>query len=330
MSDIRKKKLRRATIIYWILLSYIVAALLWWLISLERQNSQMREFRVHQLSATVDSLVSPELYKNELTQINAQQKRDRAKHVGEGIVFLALILFGASFIFRSVRRQFRVQAQQQNFMMAVTHELKTPIAVVKLNLETLQRHQLEPDKQKRLITKMLEETGRLNFLTNNILLASQLEGGGYRFAKDEMNFSDLVQDSINDFQRRFPDRTIGSGIQPEVEIKGDALLLQMLVNNLVENALKYSPADKRIDIRLEADGSTILLQVIDEGAGVPDEEKKKIFTRFYRIGNESTRKTPGTGLGLYLCSKIAKDHNADISVTNHNPQGSNFAVKFHT
>ncbi|RZM04452.1 MAG: two-component sensor histidine kinase, partial [Pedobacter sp.] len=160
--------------------------------------------------------------------------------------------------------------------------------------------------------------------------ASQLEGGGYRFAKDELDFSDLVMDSISDFQRRFPDRTIHSQVQPEVELQGDPLLLQMLVNNLVENALKYSPADKSITITLEGMNKEILLQVVDEGIGVPDNEKKKIFNRFYRIGNEATRKTPGTGLGLYLCSKIARDHNADISVTNHNPQGSNFAVKFHT
>ena len=76
--------------------------------------------------------------------------------------------------------------------------------------------------------------------------------------------------------------------------------------------------------------SDILLQIIDEGPGIADEEKKKIFTKFYRIGNEATRKTQGTGLGLYLCKKIAQDHKADISVTDNKPHGCNFTVTFHS
>lgn len=330
MADTRKKKLRWATIIYWMMLSYIVAALLWWLISLERQNDQMKEFRARQLNATIDKAITPALYESELAQINDLHRRNSAKHIGEGGVFLILILIGAAFVFRSVRRQFKVQSQQQNFMMAVTHELKTPIAVARLNLETLQRHQLDPEKQKKLIRMTLEETARLNFLTNNILVASQLEGAGYKIAKEELDLSDLLRDCITDFRNRFTERILLDEIEPEIAVKGDALLLQMLINNLLENALKYSSRESPVRAVLKSTGKTVVLQVIDEGPGIPEEEKKNIFTRFYRIGNEATRKTPGTGLGLYLCSRIAHDHNADISVTNHSPKGSNFAVTFFT
>jgi len=330
MADTRKKKLRWATIIYWMMLSYIVAALLWWFISLERQNDQMKEFRVRQLNATIDRAITPALYESELAQIKDLHRRNSAKHIGEGGVFLILILIGAAFVFRSVRRQFKVQSQQQNFMMAVTHELKTPIAVARLNLETLQRHQLDPEKQKKLIRMTLEETARLNFLTNNILVASQLEGAGYKISKEELDLSDLLRDCITDFRNRFPERILLDEIVPEIAVKGDALLLQMLINNLLENALKYSSKESPVKAVLKGTGKTVVLEVIDEGPGIPEEEKKNIFTRFYRIGNEATRKTPGTGLGLYLCSRIAHDHNADISVTNHSPKGSNFAVTFFT
>ena len=105
-----------------------------------------------------------------------EHKRNKTKYLGEGSIFFLLILVGAAFVYRSVRRQFKMQQQQQNFMMAVTHELKTPISVARLNLETLLKYTLDPEKQKKLIRMTLEETARLNFLTNNILIASQLEG----------------------------------------------------------------------------------------------------------------------------------------------------------
>ncbi len=329
MADIRKKRLLRATVIYWMMLIYIVAALVWWFISLENQNSQMREFKIRQLDATIDSTITPGLYNSERWQIEDLYRRGTTKHIGEGVVFLVLILIGAGFVYRSVRRQFRLQQQQQNFMMAVTHELKTPIAVARLNLETLQRHHLDPEKQQKLIRMTLEETARLNFLTNNILASSQLEGGGYKGTKDELDLSDLLKDCLNDFRNRFPDRIINEEIDTDAEVKGDPLLLQLLINNLVENALKYSPRESPVGACLKKTAGSIRLTITDEGPGIPESERKNIFAKFYRIGNEATRKTQGTGLGLYLCSKIAKDHNADISVTNHTPKGSNFAVTFY-
>jgi len=214
--------------------------------------------------------------------------------------------------------------------MAVTHELKTPISVARLNLETLKKYTLDPEKQKKLILNALDETARLNFLTNNILIASQLEGGRYESSKEELDLSRLLKDCIQDFRNRFPDRKFLDEIEPDADIKGDPLLLQILINNLIENAIKYSPKDARVTAFLRKYRSGIELQIRDEGPGIPDEEKKKIFSRFYRIGNEATRKKQGTGLGLYLCSIIAKDHNADISVTNNEPTGSNFAVIFKT
>lgn len=329
MPDSAKKKLFRATIIYWMLLSYIVAALIWWFISLERQNDQMKDFETRQLHATIDKDVSRALYETELTKINREHRRNKAKYIGEGSVFLILLLTGAAFVYRSVRRQFRLQQQQQNFMMAVTHELKTPISVVRLNLETLQKYALDAQKQKRLIHTTLEETARLNFLTNNILISSQLEGGGYTFSKEELDLSSLLSDRILDFRLRFTDRVFTEDIEPDTDIQGDPLLLQMLINNLLENAVKYSPKESRITARLEKKKECIVLSIADEGPGIPGDERKKIFNKFYRIGNEATRKTQGTGLGLYLCSKIAADHNADISVTNNTTAGSTFAVTFH-
>jgi signal transduction histidine kinase len=326
--DIRKKRLFPATILYWTLLIYIVAALVWWFITLEKQNDEKRTLRTNQLRAVVDSTSMPSIYHNHLRKINNDHDRSKAKYIGEGSIFLLVILAGAVLVYRSVRKQFNLHQQQQNFMMAVTHELKTPISVVKLNLETIQKYSLDAEKQKKLMTVMLKETSRLNFLTNNILVASELEGGGYHSSKEELDLSDLLKDCVSDFRNRFPERLFKSEIQQDLDVRGDALLLQMMINNFLENAIKYSAKEAGVFATLKKEGDHIQLRIIDEGPGIADSEKKKIFTKFYRIGNESTRKTQGTGLGLYLCRKIARDHNADISVTNNIPRGSIFAVTF--
>lgn len=327
MPDARKRAYR-TTIIYWSLLLYIIAALIWWFISLNEQNTMMRDLSVSDLRYRVDSASTPGFFSQELKKINDFHRNNRSKYIGEGGIFFLLILVGAAFVYRSVRRQFKLQQQQQNFMMAVTHELKTPISVAKLNLETLQKYNLDPEKQKKLLRNTLDETSRLNFLTNNILISSQLEGGRYNTAKEELDLSDLVKDCLHDFKNRFPDRIFHEDIEADADVKGDALLLQMMINNLLENALKYSLKESPVSAVLKKCRTGVELQIKDEGPGIPAEEKKKIFFKFYRIGNEATRKTQGTGLGLYLCSKICKDHNADISVTDNIPHGSIFTVVF--
>ena len=322
------KRFTFITIIYWLLLLYIVAALVWWFVSLEKQSQDLTNLRLSELNSQKD-ILDPRKFAELHFKIDNDSKRNTNKYIAEGVTFLILILIGAFFVYRSVRRQFRMQYQQQNFMMAITHELKTPISVAMLNLETLQKYQLDAEKQKKLIRMTLQETARLDTLINNILVSSQLEGGGYVFSKEELDFSSLFKDCIRESKTRYPERMFIENIEPEIEIAGDPLLLQLLISNLIENAVKYSPKEKPITCKLSKSGNDVIMNIIDEGIGVADSEKTKIFEKFYRTGNESTRKTQGTGLGLYLCSKIAGDHNADISVTNNIPSGSNFAIHFH-
>jgi two-component system sensor histidine kinase CiaH len=324
MKMLLKRKLAIATTVYWFLLLYIIAALVFWFFSLMHQNQQMSHFKLMQLKADDPAFLS------KVSVITDEERKKEFQYIGEGSIFLALILVCAGFLYRSVRRQFKMAQQQQNFMMAITHELKTPIAVAKLNLETLLKHKLDDSKQQKIIQMTLQETNRLNALTNNILISSQLEGEGYHSAKEELNLSLITQNCIDDFRIRFPEVKWQLDIEPELSITGDALLLQILINNLIDNAIKYSSKSATISIILKQANGTINLSVMDEGPGIPDEEKSKIFERFYRIGNESVRKTKGTGLGLYLCKKIAHDHNAYISVTNLSPTGSNFTIHFAT
>jgi two-component system sensor histidine kinase CiaH len=322
MSLFKKHRLNIATTVYWVLLAYIIALLTWWFIALQSQNKKMTDYRLQELK-----MDSP-LYERQVQEIQKEQELETARNVGEGSTFLILILVAAIYVYREVRRQIRLQLQQQNFMMAVTHELKTPIAITKLNLETLQKHRLDEQKQQKIIQTSLQELGRLDTLANNILIASQLEGGGYHQEKEELDFSALVTQTVLHGRQRFPDREWKTQIEPDLSLIGDTLLLQLLVNNLEENALKYSPKTGVITVSLEKKGTHVVFSVKDEGPGVSDEEKKKVFNKFYRSGSEKTRTAPGTGLGLYLCRKIAEDHRASIKVTDNSPVGSIFTVTF--
>jgi len=328
MPEESKRKFQLITIVYWILLTYIIVALVWWFLTLYTQNETMYALRKEnlQLGDSVDS----KSYRYALEKINDQRTRNIAKYIGEGGTFLLLILVGAVYVYRSVRRQFRTQQQQQNFVMAITHELKTPISVSRLNLETLQRHKLDEEKKEKLLNMTMQETLRLDNLINNILISSQLDGHSYRISKEELNFSDLVKDVAHQFCMRYHDRKLLQKIQEDIDINGDPLLLKLLVSNLLENANKYSPKEKPIAIELKKNTEVMQLRVQDEGCGIEDNEKKNVFKKFYRIGNEKTRTAKGTGLGLYLCKKIAHDHGGNITVEDNHPRGTNFIVSFYT
>ncbi len=323
ISAYKKRKLTFITIVYWFMLLFIVAAWVWWFISLENQNNQMLQYRLTQLNK--DDIV----YVQKSNSIKEEHKRKTIQYISEGITFLFVTLVGAVFVYRSVRKQFLLSKQQQNFMMAVTHELKTPIAVVNLNLETLQKRKLDEEKQKHIIQSTLQEADRLNDLTTNILVTSQLESH-YVPDKEEINFSELCEKSIVDFINHHPQRSVIKNIEENVFITGEKLLLQLLVNNLLDNAQKYSSKEKNMYVDLSNQQHKIVLKIIDEGSGISDEEKKRVFEKFYRSGNEAIRKTKGTGLGLYLCKRIAESHKAKIKITDNKPTGSIFIVEFNT
>lgn len=313
---------RSFTFWFWVLLVYVIVALVWWFVSLERQSAEMTELKLAQLQPGQTNYT---LLRDDVLLF---QKRQTAKYVGEGIAFLALILAGAVFVYRSIRKQVEVAALQQNFMMAITHELKTPIATTRLSLETILRRKLDEVQQQKLLLSALSETNRLNILTNNILLASQMEEKNFQRENDEVNLADVVETVVSDYKNRYPNCHIEASADKDLFIEGDELLIQIALSNLIDNALKYAPKESPVYVDLMEDNDNIQVKVSDEGPGVPDEEKQKIFEKFYRSGNENTRKAKGTGLGLYLTRKIITDHNGDIFVMDNTPHGSIFVIQF--
>ncbi len=304
-------------IFYWFLLAYILAALIFWFITLNSQNIQLSKYRLDMID------VDDAMHQQKQEEIADATQRNTTQYLGEGITFLILICSGAVFVFRIINRQFKQAQQQQDLIMAITHELKTPIAITKLNLETLQKRSLDNVQQQKLISTTIQEVNRLNALCNNILLTSQIEAGEYKITKEEIDFSKLVKECALDFIVRFPQRKIEMQLPDAAFISGDLLLLKLAVNNLLDNAIKYSGKEDIVLLKLFQTEKTMKLQVIDEGLGVANEEKGKIFEKYYR---GMLMQAKGTGLGLYLTKKIVQEHNGDIRIINNLPRGSVFEI----
>ncbi len=320
----KNKSIKQATWIYWLLLSYVVAALIWWYISLEIQNKERSAFEIQALQITTQPQTQPLLYQQSVQTILGNQHRRTAKHISEGLTFLIVITVGAIFVYRLVRKQLQLNKQQQNFIMAVTHELKTPIAISKLNIETLQKRTLEQAQQQKLLQSTLTEMHRLNDLATNILVVSQIETRDYKMTDETIDMQQLLQALVQVIKTQYNHRIINTTIDTDITINGDPLMIKLALTNFIDNALKYS--DKASEVTILAHTNKIIIK--DNGIGIADEDKKKIFEKFYRVGNEYTRTTKGTGLGLYLCKKILNDHNATIEITNNTPNGTNFAISF--
>lgn len=248
---------------------------------------------------------------------------------GEGFVFVGVLVLGIFQVRKTFKREAELSQQQQNFLLSVTHELKSPIASAKLQLQTLQRHELSREKQMEIIADAINDTERLNNLVENILLAAKIENNVFTLHKENYNLSEYLTEGLNQTMRAFNHKQkVVLEIEPDIYMSIDKTTFPSIVLNLFENAVKYSPSESTITVSLKKQNQKIVLSVADQGAGVPEKEKQFIFQKFYRVGNEETRKTKGTGLGLYIADYLVKQHGGTITVKNNLTTGTVFEIVF--
>jgi two-component system phosphate regulon sensor histidine kinase PhoR len=251
--------------------------------------------------------------------------------MGEGSVFILVFLLGAYNLHTSINKERRLQEQKRNFLLSVTHELKSPLASIKLYMETIQKRKLDHSQIIDFTGKCLLDVDRLNDMVENMLLASKIENRSYSFPKEQFNLSILVDSVVNRLQINkcdFSQQLINAEIEPKVEITGDKFALTSVVTNLIENAVKYSQPCAEVNVKLFRKDGQVYLMVADQGIGIADNEKSRIFDKFYRVGSEDTRNTKGTGLGLYIVKQVLEKHEASIRVKDNIPEGSVFEVVF--
>lgn len=249
--------------------------------------------------------------------------------MGEGAVFLFLLVLGIFQMHKTLNRKEKLHHQQKNFLLSVTHELKSPLASIKLYLQTILKRDLDAEQRKSFIDNSLKDIERLDDLVENMLLASKIENRSYSFPQAEFNFSELLNKVVDRLQvQSCNSQTIKACVTPNLYIKGDQIAITSVISNLIENAIKYSPECAVVLVSLVEQGDQILLEVADYGPGIPDGEKSRIFEKFYRVGNENTRQTKGTGLGLYIVKKVLAMHQAQVKVSDNLPVGTKFEITF--
>ncbi|MGZ4054691.1 MAG: sensor histidine kinase, partial [Bacteroidia bacterium] len=307
---------------FYILVTYVLIQFIWWSYAMVKQNNEISYLKSQINVLNGESLNDVVKNGNEL---NAKLHARWIMIAGEGSVFTALLLLGIFQIRKTFKKETELAQQQKNFLLSVTHELKSPIASTKLQLQTLQKHELDREKQKEIISNAISDTDRLNNLVENILLAAKIENSVYSVHKEKFNLSEYLAEGLKQTITSFSyKQKIELQIEKNIFMDIDRTSFPSIILNLFENAVKYSSEDSKITIGLKKENGKIVLSVADEGAGIPDKEKASIFQKFYRVGNEDTRKTKGTGLGLYIVDYLVKQHNGTISVKNNIPKGSVF------
>lgn len=319
--------MRPITILF-LLVIYVVFQFCWWAYLLVDLNTEVYEHKIELVRLTGNA--SPAVTALEESQLLDKISQRKKMVLGEGLVFLSLLIWGSIVTYRSFRRDFELARLQKNFLLSITHEFKSPLASIRLYLETLKRHDLDQEKESRFIQSALQDTDRLNQLVENALLANLIDHEGHFFSQEPVAFSHLVEECVRMYQSRpgFPE--IRLELEQHLQLTGDRSALLTLLSNLIENAAKYSPEKTPVIVSVGRHPEGIFLRVADTGIGIRDEEKSKIFQKFYRSGNEETRSTKGTGLGLYLVKYIVEEHHARIKVSDNHPRGTIFEVVFRT
>jgi len=266
----------------------------------------------------------------QLTQNNDIANKDASRRVimilSEGMVFFIIILLGLWQIRKSIKKELKFSERQHNFLLSVTHELKTPLASNKLFLQTIRKRDLDSDKRNELLDKAISENVRLENMIDNILNATRLEHNTLYITREKFDLDQLLSAVVERFERIYNIKNISKDIENGLTVLADSTMLETVIVNLIENALKYAGEHSEIIISAHKKENHIIFSVADNGPGVPKKIQKEIFEKFMRSGNEETRTKKGTGLGLYISKEFVLLNKGTITYKDNSPVGAIFEV----
>ena len=261
----------------------------------------------------------------------------RARSSSLTIWILVLILFvsvagGGTMVLTSVYGEIRLAQKKATFVTNVSHELKTPLTSISMFVEMLrQKRQPDPEKRERYLALVASETERLTRLINNVLDFSAGDRGGRKYARRRLDAAAVVRGILEGQRvrleaRGFTVRFDGAGADPPLEVVADEEALKQVVLNLLSNAEKYSPARKEIEVQLAREGDFVAVHVRDRGVGVQEKDRERIFREFFRVDDSLASGVQGTGLGLTIARRIARDHGGDVAHAPREGGGSDFSL----
>ncbi|MEE4271852.1 MAG: ATP-binding protein [Thermoanaerobaculales bacterium] len=264
----------------------------------------------------------------EWLRILDEYRRRIVMMVSEGAFFAVLLLVFMGLMWRTFRREVQLERQHRNFLSAITHELKSPIAAIKIALETVVSGRADEVAARRFVTNALADTDRLDLLVQKVLHATRYGNrtGGLSLRRRSLN--GVVEATLEAFRPRLSveGAVVSASIEDDVWAMIDDESIAIVVSNLLENALKYGGDPAEIEIVLRRRRDDAVLEVTDNGGGIEEEAVPMVFNRFFRAGDEMTRTTRGTGLGLFLVQRIVMAHHGRVEVARTGPDGTTMRV----
>jgi len=251
--------------------------------------------------------------------------------VAQGGLLVAAMIVAIVLVWTVVRREGQRERQHQNFVSAVTHELKTPLAGIRLALETVLSGRVDDEGRERFLRNALIDAERLSGLVQKVLEVTRYAGGAHRLAVEVGDFSELVAQEVAAAARRAEAREVvlEAEIEERVQAPFDDEAMAIVVSNLLENALKYAArgSPPRVHVSLALTRGEAVLHVTDNGVGIDGKDLEAIFQPFYRANDEVTRRTPGTGIGLYVAREIVAAHGGKLTAASRGRgQGATFRL----
>lgn len=247
-----------------------------------------------------------------------------------GLIFLGLVVAGVVVYLTLSIKAINLTRRQSNFIDSVTHELKSPIASLKLYLQTLAKRPVSPEEQAEFYKSMLDDVERLDNLINHILTAARLDRLDIAETAERIQLPDLLQSVAQQIRSRYriSEDTITLDLVP-CEVSGNRMDIALIFSNLIDNAIKYADTESpqcHVQSEYLAARGLAVVRISDNGPGIPRKLQRKIFGRFVRLGTELERKTPGTGLGLYIARTLAQRWRGKIQILAASSSGTTFEV----
>jgi len=305
---------RRARALFLVLATYVFLQLAWWVNLLISSAATLFETRTA-FNASPDVLAAAiEDWEKTVLMVAA-----------EGVIFALLFMFGLSWIWRVMRADNYILARERNFVMAVTHELKTPIASTRLAIDTLKRLDLKGEDRDEMLDVARSGTLRLERRVEDILQATRLNLPD-ALVRNPFDIKEFVEDTVSTFVHLHPEESIPVTLIGDsgLLLQGDEEMWRLCLINLLENAIKYSPKHSPVEVILDTTSKKPSLSIIDHGPGIALEERTKVFEAFHRLHRD--KDVEGTGLGLHLVSRIVKMHGAEIHITSTTGGGATFVI----
>jgi two-component system, OmpR family, sensor histidine kinase SenX3 len=265
-----------------------------------------------------------------IAALEREGSRRTTRYLWEGGFFLAVLIGGMAVLTRTIRHDAELRRRQQNFLAAVSHEFKSPLASVRLAAETLVLRSAEPDSR-RLGERILGDGERLLRMVDNLLETSRLEEGRQSMTARGVKLKPAVEAGVAEIaeRARLGNISVSVDVPEALTLAADPQALESVLRNLLDNAVKACSAGDghAISVAAQTRGERAEIAVSDDGVGFPPEDAAMIFEKFYRLGDELRRATPGTGLGLYIVKRLVELSGAHITATSGGPgRGARIAL----